>query len=103
MTTIHEFRDLALSFPGTEEKPHFDRSAYRVIGKRIFASLDEKNRTANMKLSLANQTVFSNFGEAIYPVSNKWGEQGWTTFELEKIPKGLILDALETAYNDVVK
>jgi hypothetical protein len=29
--TVKEFKDLALTFPGTEEKPHFDRTAFKVI------------------------------------------------------------------------
>ena len=102
MATIDEFRELALSFSGTEEKPHFDRAAFKVVGKRIFVTLHEKSLSANLKLPLADQSVFCDFGDAIYPVPNKWGEQGWTSFELEKIPNGLLLNALEIAYNDVI-
>ena len=92
---------MALSFPGTEEHPHFDRAAFKVIGKRIFATLHEKSRTANLKLSPVDQSVFSSFGKgAVYPVPNKWGLQGWTTFDLKKIPENLMLDALNTAYQE---
>ena len=102
--TIEQFRSLALSFPGTEENPHFDRAAFKVTGKRIFATLHAQSKTANLKLSLVDQSVFCDFGkEAVYPVPNKWGLQGWTTFELKKIPKELMLDALDTAYLGVLK
>ena len=95
---------MALSFPGTEEHPHFDRAAFKVIKKRIFATLHEENQTANLKLSPVDQSVFCSFGKkAVYPVPNKWGLQGWTTFELKKIPANMMLDALDTAYRDVLK
>lgn len=102
MVSIHTFTQLALSFPGTEANPHFDRTAFKVIGKRIYATLHEESRTANLKFSKTDQHVYCSFNEkAVYPVANKWGLQGWTTFELDKIPAELISDALETAYKDV--
>ena len=39
----------------------------------------------------------------IYPVPNKWGEKGATTFELGKLPREVIMEALLSAYNEVVK
>ncbi|QEC51553.1 YjbR protein [Anseongella ginsenosidimutans] len=102
--TIQEFRNLALSFPETEESPHFDRAAFKVVKKRIFATLHERSGTANLKLGIIDQAAFSTFNrEAIYPVPNKWGQQGWTTFELADLPPELVSDALETAYLDVWK
>lgn len=104
MVTTDIFREMALSFPGTEEAPHFDRAAFKVIKKRTFATLHEPSRTANIKLSEVDQSVFCEFdAKAVYPVPNKWGLQGWTTFELGKVPRELLLDALDTAYNDVVR
>ncbi len=104
--TSEEFEAMALSFPGTEEHPHFDRRAFKVTGKRIFATLHEPSATANLKLTVIDQSVFSEYKKeisAVYPVPNKWGQQGWTTFELAKVPSELMLDALQTAYNDVLK
>ncbi len=102
--TSNQFRTLALSFPGTEENPHFERAAFKVTGKRIFATLHEESKTANLKLSVVDQSVFCDFGkDAVFPVPNKWGLQGWTTFDLKKVPKELIHDALETAYGEVMK
>ena len=93
---------MALSFPGAVEAPHFDRAAFRVENKRIFATLHEESGTANLKLPAADQPVFCTFGKGeVYPVPNKWGLQGWTTFELNKVPRELMLDALDVAYRDV--
>ncbi|UII34699.1 MmcQ/YjbR family DNA-binding protein [Fulvivirga ulvae] len=103
MVTIDIFREMALAFPGTEEAPHFDRAAFKVIKRRIFATLHEPSHTANIKLNEVDQSVFCEFdAKAVYPVPNKWGLQGWTTFELGKVPRELLLDALDTAYKDVV-
>ncbi len=102
--TPQQFRDLALSFPGTEENPHFDRAAFKVIKKRIFATMHEASKSVNMKLSLADQKAFCQLDRNnIYPLPNKWGEGGWTTFEIAKTEREVILAALETAYQDVVK
>lgn len=99
-----EFREIALSFPQTEEATHFDRRAFKVIKKRIFATLHEESGTANLKLSLEDQASFSAFGKgAVYAVPNKWGQQGWTSFEIAKLPEELILDALDSAYQAVFK
>jgi hypothetical protein len=104
MVTNGTFRELALSFPGTEENQHFDRRAFKVIHKRIFATMDEKNGTVNLKLSEIDQSVYRSFDtNVVFPVPNKWGLKGWTTFDLKKVSRELMLDALDTAYKEVFK
>jgi hypothetical protein len=91
LTTVQEFKDLALSFPGTEERPHFDRTALKVIDKRIFAILHEPSESANIVLPVKDQAVFSAMSKGIYPFPNKWGTHDWTTFELKKISYAIVL------------
>lgn len=99
-----KFRELALSFPGVIEAVHFDKAAFKVTGKRIFATLHEPSEVANLKLPPEDQATFCAIdASAIYAVPNKWGLQGWTTFEVSRVPEGLLLDAVSTAYNDVFK
>jgi hypothetical protein len=38
----------------------------------------------------------------IYPVPNKWGENGATTFNLDTVKKGVVQEALLSAYKDVL-
>ena len=96
------FRQLALSFPGTEENPHFDRRAFKITGKRIFATLHEKSISINLKLPQVDQKEYCALDEnAIYPVPNKWGKQGWTFVKLDKIKKDMLIDILTTAYCEV--
>lgn len=102
--TIDAFKEMALSFPGTVENAHFDRVAFKITNKRIFATLHEPSATANFKFSKDEQLLFCSYdSKAIYPVPNKWGLQGWTTIELADIAQELILEALESAYNEALK
>jgi hypothetical protein len=101
--STEEFKNLALSFGGTLAQPHFDRTAFKVEGKRIFATLHEKSESANIVLSLPEQEIFRTLDKAIYPVPNKWGTRGWTTFELKKVERAVVLEALSSAYEEVMK
>jgi YjbR len=97
------FIEMALSFPGAEQKPHFERIGFKVTGKRMFATYLAENNTANVFLTPDEQRVFCKINAGnIYPVPNKWGEKGATTFELNKLSKELIMEALLSAYNEVV-
>jgi hypothetical protein len=104
MITETIFTEMALSFPGSDQTQHFERIGFKITGKRMFATYLSENNTANIFLTPAEQNVFCKmYAEGIYPVSNKWGEKGATTFELSKLPKELIMEALLSAYSEVVK
>lgn len=98
-----EFKNLALSFPGIISQPHFDRTAFKIEGKRIFATLHEKNESANILLSLPEQKLFSEINQLIYPIPNKWGTHGWTTFEIKNLERDVVFEALRSAYEEVLK
>ena len=92
-------REIALSFPETTEEPHFEKTSFRVK-KKIFATL--LGNLLTIKLSVIDQDVFSLIDKTvIYPVPNKWGKQGWTNIELEKVDEEMLRDALKTAYCEV--
>lgn len=98
MVTIETFRKLALSFANTVEQPHFEITSFRTK-KGIFATLDERNHRACLMLSVIDQSVFSAYDSSIiYPVPNKWGQQGATYVELKKVRKDMLKDALTQAY-----
>lgn len=103
MADIKTFKRLALSFPDTVEQPHFEKTSFRTK-KKIFATLAVEKKLAFIKLSPVDQSVFCAFDKTvIYPVDNKWGQQGWTVINLQKVRKDMLLDALTVAYNEVVK
>ncbi len=103
MITGDKFREIVLSFPGTEFKPHFERTGFSVKGKRMFATYLPKDNTANIFLTLVEQSVFCQAQpEYIYPVPNKWGLKGATTFVLNQVSKKLLMEALQAAYNSTL-
>jgi hypothetical protein len=104
MITEEAFRAMALSFPGTEQVPHFERVGFKIVGKRMYATYLQKNNTANIFLTPKDQSVFCEMDiKNIYRVPNKWGEKGATTFELNRVSKEFVMEALLSAYNDVIK
>jgi hypothetical protein len=102
MITGEAFAEMALSFSGTGQAPHFERIGFKVTGRRMFATYLEKDNTANIFLTPKEQSVFCKMDKGIYPVPNKWGEKGATTFALDKVPKNIVLEALLSAYNEVI-
>ena len=101
MIKADTFRKLASSFPGVEELPHFDKTSFR-LNKKIFATMNEKENRATVKLPANDQYVFClNDKSMIYPVPNKWGLQGWTNIDLTKVNKRLLTQILKSSYNEI--
>lgn len=94
------FTKMALSFPEAEEAPHFEKNSFRVR-KKIFATLNEAENRATIKLSEIDQSVFCCNEVLMFPVPNKWGKQGWTHINLNTIPEEMCLDALTKSYSEV--
>ncbi len=93
---------MALALPGAIELPHFDRASFRV-NNRIFATMQEEKKITVLMFSPLEQSVFCAFDKnIIYPVPGGWGKQGSTIFELSKIKKAMMKDALDVAYHEIV-
>src|SRR5688572_6497488 len=102
MISAAAFRKLALSYKGAVEYKHFDVQAFKV--KRIFATLDEKNKRACLMLSPIDQSVFCAFdAKMMYPVPNKWGKAGATYVELKHVRKDMLVDALNQSYEKSIE
>ena len=98
---LDSVRKFALSLPEAEEMPHFEKASFRVK-KKIFVTLDSKNKRSVVKLSALDQSTFSGYDNTIiYPSKGAWGKQGWTIIELKKVPKKLFEDLLITSYCEV--
>ncbi len=102
MICTETFRQFALSFADTVEKPHFDATSFRINGK-IFCSLEIEKQKACLKLSLEDQHQFCSIAESIYPVDNNWGKSGWTYIDIDKIEEDLLVEALTSSYREVSK
>ena len=97
MATAAILTKLAMALEGTEERPHFDRLAYRV--RRVYVTLAADRKTANFWFTPEEQEMkCAIYPEAFAPLPNKWGAQGWTTCILAKLSKHELQAALETAY-----
>jgi len=97
MATDKDFERIALSLPGTEARPHVDRTAYRV--RRIFATLAPDGLSANLMYGPSDQKRFCEAKpEAFAPLPNKWGEKGATTVMLAAVTVDELRDALERAW-----
>jgi len=101
MVTIKQFKMWALSFPEATEEAHFEKTSFR-IKEKIFATYDDVNKRACLKLSAMDQHLFSKPDKTIiYPVDNKWGKQGWTLIEMKTIKGNVFFEVLTTAYCEV--
>lgn len=99
--TSKQFQQRAQAFAESTEEPHFEKTSFRVR-KKIFATLAPEKAEAVLKLPLVEQAVFTEAGGgAIYPVPNKWGQQGWTVVELKTVKSDLLNEALACAYRCV--
>jgi hypothetical protein len=101
MISIETVRQMALAFPGAEEKDHFGMPSFRVKNK-IFCTIHVKHEKVMVKLSLIDQSVFCQLDKnTIYPVPGGWGRQGSTFIELRKVMKSILKDALTKAFTRV--
>lgn len=97
MPTGCDLRRLALALDGTAERPHFDRTAFRV--SRIYATLAADGLTANLALEPADQEFRCRLApDAFAPLPNAWGRQGWTRVNLGLLEEGELARALEAAW-----
>ena len=98
--TAEQFRTLALSFPGTEEKSHFGKADFRVKNK-IFASLPDQV-TGVVKLKQEQQEMLMASEPAVFsPAAGAWGRQGWTKLALSAIDEKTLRSALTMAWRNV--
>ena len=101
--TGSEFREMALQFAGTETVPHFERVGFKVPKRRMFATYLESDNTANIFLTPEEQKAFCKMDKKnIFPIPNKWGDRGATTFILDRVDPSLVREALLSAYSEIV-
>jgi hypothetical protein len=86
MASADDFRRLALSFPGAEEKAHMGHPDFRVGGK-IFATIGSPDGGSGMVSLLAEQQELAMEAEpaAFRPASGAWGRGGSTLVDLASV------------------
>ena len=97
--TPAEFRRIALSLQGTEEKAHMGHPDFRVAGK-IFATLGYPDaRFGTIMLSPQDQDLLlRRHPKAFAPAAGAWGRSGSTSVLLRLAARGAVTAALESAW-----
>jgi hypothetical protein len=99
--TADEFREIALSFPDTEERSHMGHPDFRFRGK-IFATLGPDATWGMAKLTPAQQQEYMRMEPAFKPASGKWGDGGATIITLADADETAVLEALTLAYQNLI-
>jgi hypothetical protein len=86
MASADDFRRIALSFPGAEERAHMGHPDFRV-GGRIFATLAAPNAEHGMVALLPEQQELAMDAEpaAFKPAAGAWGRGGSTLVVLSRV------------------
>ena len=94
-----DFRRIALSLEGAEERSHMGAPDFRV-GGRIFATLASQDQGyGNLMLTPEQQADFvRELPEVFLPIRGGWGRQGMTHIRLEKASEDVLAGALRTAW-----
>jgi hypothetical protein len=101
MISSDSFREFAMTLAQVNEKPHFNKTSFRIKDK-IFATLDSAKKTVSLKLSVLDQSIYCKISPTIaVPATGAWGKQGWTILDLTKISKRILTEALKKAYLNV--
>jgi hypothetical protein len=99
MSTVNDFRRLALTLEGAEEGSHMGSPDFRV-GGRIFATLAHQGEGyGNLMLSPELQSAFLEEQPKIFlPVAGGWGRMGITHIRLAAADKDILAGALRAAW-----
>jgi hypothetical protein len=94
-----DFRRIALSLEGAEERSHMGQADFRV-GGRIFATLAaEKQGYGNLMLTPEVQAEFvGEMPEVFLPIHGGWGKNGATHIRLAEANEDLLAGALRAAW-----
>lgn len=103
MLTEEQFREIALSLPGSIEGAHMGHPDFRAHG-RIFASLHGNGETAMVKLSPDEQGVVIVESPRVFvPANGAWGRQGCTTVLLATATERSVRAAMLLAWEGAAR
>ncbi len=91
-------REIALSYEGASERPHFDRIALRTP-RKSFATLACDGLDINLAFDLDLQAHYCRMDPVAFaPVAGGWGRMGFTRCDLAKVDEATLSSALHAAY-----
>jgi hypothetical protein len=97
--TAADFRRIALSMEGAEERSHMESPDFRV-GGRIFATLaSQAHGYGNLMLTPELQSDFlEELPEVFVPIKGGWGRRGMTHIVLARATEDVLAGALRSAW-----
>ena len=97
--TITQFRRIAVSLPGAEERAHMGHPDFRV-GNKIFATLGSPDKLWGMvKLTPEQQQVYlRNHADGFTPAAGAWGRNGCTLVRLGSADPETVGQAMTDAW-----
>lgn len=101
MTTVGDFRRLALSLPEATEGAHMGHPDFRVANK-VFASLGVPDASWGMvRLTPEQQGVLLEAEPHVFsPAAGAWGRRGYTRVRIAEIDRKTLLSALTLAWRN---
>jgi hypothetical protein len=101
VTTLSDFRRIALSMPKTEELNGMGYPNFRT-GRRSFATIEDA--TVVIRLTRDQQAIFvATAPEVFAPDSSGWGRRGDTVIRLEMADEATVQVAVATAWSNVAE
>ncbi|CAN5903013.1 hypothetical protein BH11MYX4_BH11MYX4_20100 [soil metagenome] len=99
--TPAQFRKLALSLGDVEERPHFDRAAFRTP-RKTFATLG-RDRRVNLHVEPAERrdALMEEMPETFFALGG-WTRLGYIAVDLATVPDGLLRELVADAYRDAL-
>ncbi len=100
MINVETAYEICLSMLGSEEYEHFGKVGFNTKAG-TFATLNLDQKWCTLKFTPEQQEEYSEH-HAIFPVPNKWGKQGWTHCDLEKIRKDEFAEFIKIALQNIL-
>lgn len=99
--TPARFRKLALSLGEVEERPHFDRAAFRTP-RKTFATIG-RDRRVNLQVEPAErrEALLEEMPETFFSLGG-WTRLGYIAVDLATVPDGLLRELVADAYRDAL-
>lgn len=92
------FRAICSALGDVEERPHFDRAAFRTPA-RTFATLGPSGEEVNVLLPLEVQQVLVDSRPDVFTrLNGGWGARGWTRMELPRVDEVTCREVLREAH-----
>jgi hypothetical protein len=101
MVSLETFRKLAMELPGISEQIHFGMNAF-AVGKKRFTAFDPRKGELALRLPVSNPDRLDGIERGIlWQAPGKYGAEGWTTVDLEKIGNSEFTRLLHSAHQSV--